>query len=167
MSLAGVGKLLRCFGIAAFIGLASPAWSQAQQPGCATCGSAPVTCQSCQWLHCPPAYRHCQERPPCIIWHCGCPHPVCNPCDLPHAGYFETCWYPWPYPATQCVPPTPASLVVLNPFANPNLPQQAPGAPMKGPPSGVMPTPAPRPLPTPPTTTNPIDELPPPRTLRP
>lgn len=163
MSLAGVDQWLRCFGIAALVWLAAPACGWAQQPGCATCGTAPITCQSCQWLHCPPAYKHCQEGPPCIHWHCGCPHPVCNPCDLPHAGYFETCWYPWPYPATQCVPPTPASLVVLNPNPAPRDPR----ASKMGTPSTLAPAPLPRPLPTAPASSSPTDQLPPPRTLRP
>jgi hypothetical protein len=165
MSLAGVVKRLRCFGVAVIIWIAVPAWSWAQQ-GCASCGSAPITCQSCQWLHCPPAYRHCQEGPPCIHWHCGCPHPVCNPCDLPHWGYFETCWYPWPYPPTQCTPPTPAQMVVLNPLLNPNMPPQDPRTPKMGGPSGVRP-PLSGPIMLPPATGAPIDDLPPPRTLRP
>lgn len=162
-------SVLRRFSLVLMIGVIMPAWSWAQ---CGPQGCAPASvsgqgnCQSCQWLHCPPPYRHCQEKPPCILWHCGCPHPICNPCDLPHWGHYETCWYPWPFPATQCIPPSPASLVTLNPFANPNVPMPDPRQQQRmntNAPPMVMP--APQPLPSIPT---PIpDDLPPPRTLRP
>src|SRR5437660_1580852 len=62
---------------------------QAQQ-GCATCS----TCGSCETClpeparcHCPPPFCHTQEGPPCIHYKCGCPRPVCDPCNLPHYGY--------------------------------------------------------------------------------
>ena len=172
MSLAGVGQLLRSFGIAAILGVTLPAGSWAQS--CAPCAIAAPSCgQSCQWLHCPPGLKHCQEGPPCIHWHCGCPHPICNPCDLPHFGYWETCWYPWPHPPTACPTPTPASMVSLNPYLNPNMPPHDPRQPRNATnlggaypaPQGTAPTPrTPMTLPSP---NAPIDELPPPRTLRP
>jgi len=31
---------------------------------------------------CPHPYVHCQEGPPCIKFKCGCPKPVCYPCNL-------------------------------------------------------------------------------------
>jgi hypothetical protein len=52
----------------------------------------------CGWRHCPPAYIHCQEEPPKLKFKKICPKPVCNPCCLPHYGYFATCWHPWPFP---------------------------------------------------------------------
>ena len=131
MSCDTVSKLLRCLGLSAFIALAMPGWTWAQAT-CASCGTggcAPTaecgtcatcaSCQSCQWFHCPPAFHHCQEGPPCLWFKCGCPHPVCNPCTLQHYGYFEACWTPYPFPAdwSHCPTPPPAAFVTLNPLA--------------------------------------------------
>jgi hypothetical protein len=58
---------------------------------------------------CPPPYIHCIEGPPRLKFKCGCPRPVCGPCDLQHFGYFPTCWQAWPWPPdySHCpVPPT-------------------------------------------------------------
>lgn len=76
-----------------------------------------TSCFSCQKHHCPPALKHCMERPPCIHWHHGCPKPICNPCDLPHWGYYQTCWTPWPWPNdySHCPVPPPAAFVRTNP----------------------------------------------------
>ena len=54
-------------------------------------------CYHCQRTHCPPCYKHCQEGAPRIKFQCGCPQPICNPCNSPNWGYFQTCWmqYPW------------------------------------------------------------------------
>src|SRR5262245_27101504 len=100
MSLRLTVKLLGCVGLSAIL------WSTASSVGHAQTFGVPIgasscntcTTTNCNWLHCPPPYKHCMERPPCIIWHHGCPHPICNPCDLPHFGYWETCWSPWPFP---------------------------------------------------------------------
>jgi hypothetical protein len=63
---------------------------------------------------CPPA-RHCpvttfcRPKAPCIKYKCTCPKPVCDVCSLNHAGYYPTCWQPWPFPPnySHClVPPT-------------------------------------------------------------
>jgi hypothetical protein len=133
MSLRGVAKLLRRFGISALFMLAVPAWSWAQTgEGCASgaCFGTPFTgsCGTCcQTHHCPPAYQHCVEGAPCIHWQCGCPRPICNPCDLPHWGYFDKCWTPWPFPPnwTHCPTPPPAAFVTLNPnIGAPYMPQQ-------------------------------------------
>jgi len=73
----------------------------------ALCAAAALTVPSradpgcgfhCQRHHCPPHFRHCQERGPRIRFHKGCPKPICNPCDLPHWGYWETSWRQWPFP---------------------------------------------------------------------
>jgi hypothetical protein len=155
MSLRGVANLLRRFGLSAIIVLAAPALSWAQ--GCAngacfgtpSAGGGGGACGSfcgslCQTHHCPPAYVHCLERAPCIRWKHGCPRPVCNPCDLPHWGYFDTCWTPWPWPAdwTHCPTPPPAQFVTLNPTVHPGLPAQPqrPGV-APAPRSGGMPAP--------------------------
>jgi hypothetical protein len=65
----------------------------------------------CCHQKCPPKFVHCQEGPPCIKWKCGCPKPVCNPCDLPHFGYYRPCWQPWPFPPdwSHCLGPIPGT----------------------------------------------------------
>jgi hypothetical protein len=118
-------KLLSCLGISALLWLAMPTVGRAQQT-CAPCAASFGTpCGAgCQTNHCPPAFRYTVEGPPRIHWHCGCPHPICNPCDLPHWGYYETCWNPYPFPPnwTHCPSPPPAAFVTLNPLVHPNLP---------------------------------------------
>jgi hypothetical protein len=47
------------------------------------------------WGKCPPPYCHHQEGPPRIKFKCGCPRPVCPPCDSEFFGYYPTCWRPW------------------------------------------------------------------------
>jgi hypothetical protein len=149
MSLRLVFKRFRCVGIAALLSLALPTVSWAQQFGTPTCaGPECASCPSgCQHFHCPPAFNYCYERPPCIHWHCGCPHPICNPCDLPHFGYFEPCISPWPFPANlaHCPTPPPAAFVNLAPTLNPNqLPPRRPGMlppTTTTPPPGVAPMP--------------------------
>jgi hypothetical protein len=78
------------------------------------CGT-PVSsdCRTCQTHHCPPFFRWCQEGAPRLKFQHGCPKPVCNPCDMPNWGYFQTCWSPWPWPPdfSHCPVPTPASQV--------------------------------------------------------
>jgi hypothetical protein len=166
MSRDGVGKLLRAFGISAFLWVALPGLGWAQQSCGSSCAVSANSCaQPCQWLCCPPAYRHCQEGPPRLHFHCACPHPVCNPCELPHWGYFETCWYPWPYPPTPC-PGSPASMVVLNPYGNTHVPAADPRQPRPTtPPQGMAP--APRTLMTLPPPSPPVDDLNTPRPYRP
>jgi hypothetical protein len=43
----------------------------------------------------------------------GCPRPVCDPCNLPHFGYFPTCWSPWPYPPDWSHCPYPVAAAML------------------------------------------------------
>src|SRR5437870_6230862 len=94
-------KLLSCLGISAFLWLALPTAGWAQTFGVPyAAGCAPA----CGREHCPPHYHVFVQGPPRMCWHRTCPKPICNPCDLPHFGYFETCWHPWPFPAdfTHC-----------------------------------------------------------------
>src|ERR1700692_4181373 len=88
-------KMLSCFGVSAFLWLALPtaAWAQ----GCGVQFGTPCAA-GCESHHCPPPFQYTYEGGPRIHWHCGCPHPICNPCDLPHWGYYETCWSPYPFP---------------------------------------------------------------------
>ena len=145
MSFRVVGKLLRALGASAFLWFAMPTVSWAQQ-FCAPCAmpSFGTPCAApCQTHHCPPAYRHCFEGPPHIHWTRGCPRPICNPCDLQHFGYFETCWSPWPFPPNwgHCPTPPPAAFVQLNPMVHPQLPiQRTPGVLPQ--PGGVTPMPS-------------------------
>jgi hypothetical protein len=114
----------------AWAGLAGTSRAQC----CATFGT-PCASGTCQTLHCPPWFHHCQERPPVICIHCGCPRPVCNPCNLPNFGYFQTCWTPWPLPPdwSHCNRPVPAAYVQLQgPLAMPGTPGTPAGAPERG-----------------------------------
>ena len=68
-------------------------------PGCAGCSSgtcgAPAcsTCAPrCQMFHCPHQLKWCSEGPPRICFRCGCPKPICCPCEAPNWGYFQKCW---------------------------------------------------------------------------
>jgi hypothetical protein len=71
--------------------------AQAQQ-GCSSCGPCTSCLPSPSKCHCPPVFCHTQEGPPCIHYSCGCPRPICDPCDLPHFGYFQPCFRRYPYP---------------------------------------------------------------------
>jgi hypothetical protein len=100
MSLKGLarGVALVCAGWAFAAGSYAFAWGE----GCGCCDNH----------HCPPAYVHCQEGPPCIKFKCACPKPVCNPCELPCFGYYQTCWRPWPCPPnwSHCPVPPPGAV---------------------------------------------------------
>jgi hypothetical protein len=83
---------------------------------------------------CPPPLVHCQEGPPCIKTKCGCPRPVCDPCKLPHAGYWRACWQPWPYPPDWshcCAPPPSVVLHAAGPLTPPRA--EAPGTQLPAP----------------------------------
>lgn len=137
MSLGVYRKLLSCLGISALLWLALPTAARAQQ-GCAPCATFGTPCAvGCQTHHCPPAYKHCYEGAPHIHWTRGCPHPICNPYDLPHWGFYETCWTPWPWPTNfaHCPTPPPASFVTMHAMP----PQQMP--PVRTVPPGATPPP--------------------------
>jgi hypothetical protein len=106
-------------------------WAAASARADDMCGAC------CQRFHCPPPLHHCMERPPRICWKCGCPKPICNPCDQPNWGYYQTCWTPWPWQPNwaHCPVPPPASMVT-------------PGYPgvTESPGPGPATLPAPRPL---------------------
>jgi hypothetical protein len=82
--------------------------------GCSTCAT-PVAASNHPGhkVSCPPPYSHVYEGPPCLKFKKGCPRPVCDPCELPHFGYFQTCWTPWPYPRDfrHCPYPTPSDVL--------------------------------------------------------
>jgi hypothetical protein len=131
MSLGLFRKLLRCFGVAAFLWLALPtaAWAQLGSGPCATFGTPCAV--GCAIGHCPPAFKYTVEGPPRIHWQHGCPRPICNPCDLPHWGFYETCWHPWPYaPTWGCATTPPAAFVTLDP--NPHSSVAPPVRPFSG-----------------------------------
>jgi hypothetical protein len=96
-------------------------------------------CWGCCHEKCPPKFVHCQEGPPCIKMKCGCPRPVCDPCHLPHAGYWRTCWQPWPYPPdwSHCCAPPPSvvlhSLPPLPTAAGPQAAAEGPGTQLPAP----------------------------------
>lgn len=92
--------------------------------GCATCGGHAAACtHPGPKVHCPPPYYHVYEGPPCLKFKKGCPRPVCDPCELPHFGYFQTCWSPWPYPPDWRHCPYPTASDLLPP---PNVPPYTP-----------------------------------------
>lgn len=142
MSFGPFRKLLSCLGVSAFLWLAMPAVALAQSGfQCATFG-APCAV-GCHRTHCPPAFKHCYEGGPHIHWTRGCPHPICNPCDLPHWGFYETCWTPWPWPTNfaHCPTPPPAQFVNMHGVPDHRLPPvRTMPAPMPTP--GVAPPPA-------------------------
>jgi hypothetical protein len=132
-------KLLSCLGVSAFVWLATPAAGWAQE-SCAPCAATfGMPCAVGCKTHCPPPFKYTYEGAPRIHWHCGCPHPICNPCDLPHWGFHETCWHPWPFPPllAHCPSPPPAAYVTLHPNAPTRVGQ--PGARFQTP--GVAPAP--------------------------
>ena len=169
MSFGLVGRMVRWGGLAALAWLVLPGLASAQYQNCATCApsySVYTGAAHCQSHHCPPAYKHCFEGPPRIHFHKGCPHPICNPCDLPNWGYYETCWTPWPFPPNwaHCPQLPPAATVQLNPYVNPNLPPVMP-RPGPGLPPGAAPMQLP-PMPMPPMSGDPYETLPTPRPVQ-
>jgi hypothetical protein len=111
---------------------ATPAWAQhvvtTTAADCMSCGPncAPL-CGSVKHP-CPPWFCHIQEGPPRLKIKRGCPRPVCDPCNLPHFGYFQTCWSPWPYPDNWNHCPTPTASQMLPP---PEKPLFAPRVPVR------------------------------------
>ncbi|MBI2806199.1 MAG: hypothetical protein HYX68_14555 [Planctomycetes bacterium] len=163
MSLCLSNRFLTCLGVSAFLWLVSPVVGLAQTFG-TPCGVDGGCAAACFRSHCPPAFHITVPHPPRLCWRHGCARPVCNPCDLPHFGYFETCWSPWPFPQdfSHCYLTPPAALVNLDPLVHPNAPQMRPQMLPKQSNPGI------RPQPTPPGTLIPppdgdIFELPPPR----
>jgi hypothetical protein len=97
----------------------------------------------CQHTHCPPPYYHCLKGAPCIKFKCGCPLPVCPPCEAPNWGYYQPCWRPWPWPPnwSHCPYPVPAALIAPCPQSahgplsiptTPEPPRQGSGAGSSG-----------------------------------
>lgn len=86
-----------------------------------------VSCGTCDSYHekCPPPYKHCYEGPPRIHFKHGCPKPVCDPCHLPHYGYFRPCWRKWPWAPnwSHCYCPPPGALVPASVGREPVLPE--------------------------------------------
>jgi hypothetical protein len=79
--------------------------------GCASCGLAPA-CSACR-ENCPPKVVHYYEGPPRLKFKKACPRPLCDPCHLPHFGYYQTCWAPWPFPPdwSHCPVPPPGAAI--------------------------------------------------------
>jgi hypothetical protein len=151
MSLRSTVRIMGCVGLSAILWSAIAGTGQAQQFGTPTGASSCNTCAPSH--HCPPAYKHRYEGAPHIHWHHGCPHPICPPCELPHFGFYETCWSPFPFPPTwgHCLTPPPAAFVTLNPLVHPSIP--GPRTPTNLPPSGGLTPPVatpPAPMPMPP-----------------
>ena len=86
-------KQLQMTAIARMVGAAAVALAVSP----AAFGQSCTTCCQPESHHCPPSFWHWQEGPPKIKFKHACPKPVCNPCTLQHAGYYQTCWHPWPW----------------------------------------------------------------------
>lgn len=117
-------------------------------------GARAQDCTTCNKSCCPPPYRHCQEGAPRIKVEKGCPLPICNPCNAPNWGYYQTCWNPWPWGRdfSHCPVMPPAAHVHLSVTNQgtpplPTLPQT--GTPVQRLPVNDNYAPAPRPLPRP------------------
>ncbi len=134
----GITKLLGGLGTAAILWLALPMTASGQNfgtPSCAPCRE-----------HCPPFLHVFVQGPPRMCWRRACPKPICDPCQLPHWGFYETCWHPWPFPPdwSHCHSAPPAAYVTLDPMVHPNLPQVRPGLQPQPVPNFPTPTPTPR-----------------------
>jgi hypothetical protein len=108
-----MGRMFVALGVAACGLVLAVSSSRAQDPAGA-CASACASCGfHCQQFHCPPVLKWCMEGAPRICFRCGCPKPICNPCEAPNWGYYQKCWSPWPWPPdwSHCPVPTPASQV--------------------------------------------------------
>jgi hypothetical protein len=57
---------------------------------------------------------------------------VCDPCALPHFGYYQTCWSPWPYPRDFRHCPYPQASDALPPPAYPPYTPKQYGDPETG-----------------------------------
>lgn len=141
-------------GLGLVLGLVEIGHAQSISVSSTSCAPCEQSCFTCQRTHCPPPLKHCLEGKPRIRYQHGCPKPICDPCNLPHFGYYQTCWRPWPFPAdfNHCpvqgpqavVPPAQPRLPVNTPnnFENGNLNRGIPfGAPP--PPERLPPTPTP------------------------
>jgi hypothetical protein len=58
---------------------------------------------------------HCQPKPPCILFPRVCGKCVCNPCEMEHFGYYNTCWAPWGFHPDFSHCPTPQLASVVPP----------------------------------------------------
>ena len=79
-------------------------------------------CDSCGKGRCPPHFKYHYEGPPKIKFKRGCPRPICDPCTLPHYGYFQTCWHPWPFPRNECPCHLPQSEILFPYAESPGMP---------------------------------------------
>jgi hypothetical protein len=79
----------------------------------------PAQAQNCDCNKdcCPPCYKYRYEGPPKIKFKKGCPKPLCDPCNLPHYGYYPTCWGPWPFQQDWCHCPVPPPAALVPPYA--------------------------------------------------
>src|SRR6185369_3843948 len=56
--------------------------------------ASPALGQNCDCCKgpCPPFVKYRYEAPPRLCFKPGCPKPICDPCHLPHYGYYPVCW---------------------------------------------------------------------------
>src|SRR5262249_22801892 len=87
--------------------------------------AAAQECETCGKGACPPFYKHHYEAAPKIKFKRACPRPICNPCHLPHYGYFPTCWHPWPFPRNECACPPEQPDILFRQGENPGMPRSS------------------------------------------
>lgn len=112
---------------ACLLAQAASAFANPLSGGCATCAAPTASCGPTK-IECPPFYKHYFEGPPKIKFKRGCPRPICDPCHLPHYGYFATCWGPWPFQEDWSHCPYPVAAQMLPP---PAVPPYAPRVPAR------------------------------------
>ncbi len=118
MSLRDMTRKLKGFsaGLAVLLSLQSTLFAQecCGPGGCGGGGATPMANTHCHCHRlCCPKYCFCLHGAPCIKFKYGCPPPICEPCSLPHWGYYQPCWRPWPYPPdwSHCPYPVPAAAI--------------------------------------------------------
>jgi hypothetical protein len=96
-----IGRLLRKVEFWSAVGTALLLWGSTR--GVAGPGECPG---SCEHACCPMPSRH-HHLCPRVKVKTGCKKPTCDPCLMPHAGYYPTCWdsRPWGLEHSRCVPP--------------------------------------------------------------
>jgi hypothetical protein len=102
-----VGRLLRKVGFWSAVGTALLLWGSGR--GLA----GPEDCPgSCEPACCPVPPRRHHRLCPRVRVKTGCKKPKCDPCLMPHAGYYPTCWEarPWGLEHSRCVPPPSESI---------------------------------------------------------
>jgi hypothetical protein len=121
--------------------------ARAQCAACGDSGGGDAASGACGGGHgcgqCPPPFIHYAERPPKIKFKHTCPRPVCEPCQMEHYGYYQTCWCAWPFPTDlrhcPCAANHPSAKFLQETGPNDNPTETAPSTPQTPPRTEVQP----------------------------